>query len=70
MNKILAFLRSPEMKLFLKRLGHAAAGAGLAAAAATSVDFIPLIPHIDPTLAAIIGSAISSYISGRMKPPR
>lgn len=60
---------NPNLVKLLKSLGHLALGGTLAAIAPHVADLVPLIPHIDPTTAMIVGSVASSAISAFMKPP-
>lgn len=60
---------NPNLAKFLKTLGHLALGGALAAVAPHVADIVPLIPHIDPATAMIVGSVASSAISAFMKPP-
>lgn len=59
----------PKLATILKSLGHVALGGAVAAVAPSITSLIPLIPHIDPMTAMILGSAFSSLISAWFKPP-
>lgn len=58
------------MKKFLKTLGHAALGGAVAGIAPVITNSIPLIPHIDPMTAAVLGSAVSSALSALARSTR
>jgi len=61
------------LKQLLRTLGHAALGGAIAYALPVGVNAIGMIPHIDPVIAATLGSIISSAISGvlpsSLRPP-
>lgn len=58
-----------NLKTALKSLAHVAAGGAAAAIAPHIMDVVPLIPHINPLTAAVLGSALSSLASAFASPP-
>lgn len=58
------------MKAFLKTLGHAALGGAVAGVAPVLTDAIPMIPHINPMTAMVLGSMVTSAVSAMMQSTR
>lgn len=50
-------------KNILKTAAHAALGGAVAGVAPIGINLIPMIPHIDPYMAAVLGSIASSALS-------